>query len=1105
MGLPRYWVNASTLMLVVEDTDFAYSGLGPALSFKRTYNSTPSVGGMFGNGWSFAYDWDITNTCKGARLSRGSGRLHFYKTTSLCPEEYVVPPVETMPPDGVYDSLTLQTGNYWELVSQKKDRTRRFDYNSTTKKYHLTSITDQNGNVLTIARDANGKIQTVTDAAGRVTTFTLDVLGRCTQMTFPDGLTTSFTYDAKGNLLTSTDRLGTVTTYAYDADNYMTSLAVGDKTTVFAYTGDTKLIQSVQDALGGTITYGKDESTGEVAVTGPTGTQSEYTHKGAYLTNARDPSGANAFRFAYTGGRPVQSTDALDQVTTMSYDGSGNMTQRTEPPGYSTEYAYNAANRLTSYTNQESESWTFQYDANNNLTRSTSPGGAVTEYTYLPNGLISTRKDANNGTTTYTYDAFGNVASITDPLGNQTNFSYDASGINMASQTDARGNTRSFQYDALRRLTRITHPDGTFMTNAYDSCAMTSRTDEKGAVTAFQRDKLLRPVTVTDGTGAKTSYTYDGNDHVTDVTDPNGRRTSVTYDSAGKPVRQTNPLGDAVNRNYDANWNMTGFTDERENAYQFVYDANNRVSIITDPLLKAVSFERDPVGRVTQTTNGRGQTINRTYDADGRMTQKSYGSTWAADFTYDMLGNLIQYRDAIGEATWTRDPVGRVTAVAYPVGGTATRTYDAVGNTLTMTYPGGLTATSVYDSQDRATSISWSGGQVTNIYDAAGNLLRETRSNGTVTDYTYDSNGRVLSMLHKRGTQVIADLRYTRDLAGNVTGESGTQVLPVKMTAATATATYNAANQMTSLSGDTYIYDDDGNLASISGGRAWTLASDPENRPTTVKRSGTTATYTYDALGRRARSVTGSVTRNYHYDEKDRLLYETNGSGNLVVAYLYHGKRLIAMRTAGGAVYYYHYDATGNTVALTDSSGATVRAYRYGPFGEIVNQSGRVYNPFTYVGAWGVMDEGNGLFLMRHRYYDAVAGRFLQKDPIGFEGGSNLYAYVGNNPVNRIDPSGMYDFSGSLDTNPDYGEPIFLNVVCRAKYGRDFDEASDSPKTIAIMLLDELKKRVDEEKEMEGNFSWGGYLEGLYEDVADAVEDPVGYVYPPEDPFEDLY
>jgi len=140
-------------------------------------------------------------------------------------------------------------------------------------------------------------------------------------------------------------------------------------------------------------------------------------------------------------------------------------------------------------------------------------------------------------------------------------------------------------------------------------------------------------------------------------------------------------------------------------------------------------------------------------------------------------------------------------------------------------------------------------------------------------------------------------------------------------------------------------------------------------------------------------------------------LAEANVSNQITKYYIY-GKGLTALVDAAtNQLYVYHFDGTSHTVAITNASQQTQNTYAYDPYGKLMAQQETIAQPFKYAGQVGIIDEGNNLYYMRARYYDANIGRFISEDPAGFQGGLNLYAYVGGNPIMLVDPTGLYDLS----------------------------------------------------------------------------------------------
>jgi RHS repeat-associated protein len=167
-------------------------------------------------------------------------------------------------------------------------------------------------------------------------------------------------------------------------------------------------------------------------------------------------------------------------------------------------------------------------------------------------------------------------------------------------------------------------------------------------------------------------------------------------------------------------------------------------------------------------------------------------------------------------------------------------------------------------------------------------------------------------------------------------------------------------------------------------------------------------TYTYDPSGRRiAKDVDGEVTK-YVYDG-DHCIAEYDGSNNLLRKYI-HGpsidEPICMIESAGGyaGTYYYHFDALGSVVALSDADGDTVQVYEYDVYGQVAASDPNHPNRFMFTGR--EFDTETGLYYYRARYYNASIGRFLQTDPIGYDGGIDWYTYCRNNPCTLIDPTG---------------------------------------------------------------------------------------------------
>lgn len=1003
-GLPLFSINTATRNLSIQDTIFRSEGLGPPLDLTMTYNADPTALSMLGRSWRLALDVQVEPLSGGAKLRRGSGQVLVFSNPSVGVPFY---PMVLVAPVGVFDTMTAYSDRY-ELLDKETRQTWVFNQ-AVGNVLKLGFIRDQNGNTLAITRNPNGTIGKITDAAGRQANFSYDSSQHCTNIQTPDGGHITIAYDAQGNLTQVTDLAGVTTTYTYNGGNLLSSMTAAGKTTSFTFDSTRPgSVARVTDPLGQYTDYSYNTTTRTVTRTDPDGGTSIYGNTNGLTSTQVDRLGKTTSTAYNTANLPTSVTDARGKTTFFDYDSKGNCSKVTDPKGNITSYSYDVNSNLLSKTDPLGNIWTYLYDSNNNLVRVTTPLNRFTTYAYDAKGQLTSYTLPGGGVHSFSHDAYGQLTGMTDPVGNQTTLTYDFAHLNLASMTDPRGKTTTYQYDANRRLTRKTLADASSFRYEYDCCALSTITDPNNHVTAFNRDALLRISAKTDPMGKLTSYTYNSLDSLTSMTNALGQATSFGYDTDQRLTSLVNPLGKSVTLGLDPAGNTTSVTTERGKTSLLTYDAVDLQTTFQDPLGRTVStITRDGNNSISTITNARGTTISLVRDAEGRITSKRYGATTVAAYFFDAAGNLYSVTDSIGTRTMNHDAAGRATSIGYPDGTSLSIAYDQADNIDSMMYPANLEVTYTYDARNRITGVAFAGYALSLGYDAGGNLTSETRSNGQQSAYTYDAADRLTGVSHHNGSSVLANLAYPRDSIGQIVSESGTYPLTLRLGSRNATSVFNDADGLVTSGGDAYTYDLDGNLTGISGSRSMVASYDAENRPTLITRGGTTRTYVYDGLGNRVRIQSGSTARNLHHDHMGRVVFETNASGQVTVEYIYAGNRLVASGTPSDGFLFYHYGKAGNTLALTNASGTVATTYAYSPFGDVINRSGPSATSFTYVGAYGVMDEGSGLFFMRNRYYDAMTGRFLQRDPISFAGGYNLYRYVGDNPVSRTDPLGL--------------------------------------------------------------------------------------------------
>ncbi len=955
----------------------------------------------------------------------------------------------------IYDNAGNQTS-----ATDANNHTTTFTYNKLNL---LVQKTDALAHNTSYVYDARSSLISTTDVLGHVTSHAYDALGRMTSTTTPAG-TSSVTYDQKGNVLTATDNKGYVSNYVYNTQN---------------------LLATETDPLSHSRTFTYAPNGNKLSETDYSGHQTTYVYDSLNRLEA--------------------ATDALGNTTTCSYDSNGNLTRRTDANNHNTYMSYNALNKVTQ-VQKPVGTITFQYDAALNVTSTTDENGHTTTSAYDNRNRLTASTDALLHATTYLYDPEGNNTSVTDKNGHTTTMSYDVLNRKIATAYPL-GFTETNTYDALGNLTSTTIPNGNVYTYLYDAANrllskgdligpiesytydansnILTKTDALNHITSYAYDAKNRVISVTDPYANTITYTYNNNSSLLSETDRRGHVTAHTYDNLERLISTTNPLGEVTSTSYNAVGKVSSRTDDNGHATTYTYDTNDRLIAETFANSSFIQYTYDGRGNRISRTDQNGNITAYVYDSKDRLITRNYPGTNDDNFTYDNESRMSSANNSNATIAFVYDNADQL--LSETMNGKATAySYNIPARKQFMTYPGGRIIEEDYDYRARMLAIKEGVTSIaTYTYDGANNNLTRTYNNGVVANFTYNNNNWLTNISHVGGSS-LAQFNYTLDTDGYRLTEqklhhatasekyvydaadklsnfkSGTLTagnIPTPITqlqlnydgvgnrtstvrnAVTTNYTANTINEYTAITGAAApTYDANGNM--LSDG-AHTYGYDYENRLISVD-GGTTATYKYDAMGRRIQKVTAGATINYYY--QGLFIIEERNAADAVTATYVSGAdidNLLTMNRAGN-VYYYHHNALGSVAAVSNAVGTVLERYEYDAYGKPI-----IYNnTYTVLGASAIgntymftgreYDAETGNYHYRARAYNPNLGRFLQQDPIGNWGdkgnNGNAFGYVGNNPINFTDPNGhrkwwqFWKARGGGSDDGGYNRPISWDV-----------------------------------------------------------------------------
>ena len=855
------------------------------------------------------------------------------------------------------------TGKHLQTLFAKTGQIKwQFNYNVNNQ---LISFSDLNQNSIQITRNGNGQATQITGPYGQIYNVTIDSNGYLQRITQP----TSEAYQIE-----STNE-GLITKFTKPKGNFST----------ISYNGDGTLLQDI-DTGGGTLTLAID-SNNKVTMTSALGRKRSIQQESLpwsqssskLLTEEADGTKAEIIK---TGGLSQRTDNTGVTFSHMGYDSRllsnaqyndgalirtaslGKETSMQTSRNYTVRSMFDFD--MTEITTKDNQSTiTMSYSSNDLAYKTVTGGGRYSKTVIDSQERPVLVQNAEFLPQQMTYDSRGRLSQMQQ--GSRiTTYGYDARGY-LNRITDPIGRITTFENDLSGKILKTILPDNRIILSSYDinsNLTNLNLPNSQDHQSIFNNFDILASYIAPQisGINSTTNYAYNLDRQPSSIQRPDNQVISYQYDGSFNRTKVIGTGTQFFNYNYDTKARLVSVLSSDNVRINYDYDG-------TIPIQKTYQFENIVIttntsysnpGLLIESESINGQNLNRGYDADQLPTNH-------------------------GDQSLVRSLTSGLVNTANIQNVTKSFQYNSFSEL--QSHSTIYASVNVFSENFSRDNI----GRITQKTEVLNNV-------STVYNYSYDLSGRLTQV--RRNNVLISN--YIYDQNSNRVAKNN------------IASTYDVQDRIITSGNNVYTFNDHGDLETKTNGpQSTTYSFDVFGQLKTVNLpNGNVVSYKTDGENKRfSRLVNGVVQTMYSYNNQGQLVSEHNADGTLRSRYIYgtqaHSPDYMIKNNVKYSLIKDHLGSI--RLVMNTTTGAIAQQLNYDEFGIVTLDTNPQFQTFGYAG--GLYDSSTGLLRFGAREYDAESGRWLQKDPIRFQGGdTNLYGYVKNNPINLIDPSGLQNY-----------------------------------------------------------------------------------------------